>query len=106
MEVCKNKSSGRYFICIYESGNNEALFVTPNAEIKSLKLDLFSNSEEHTEEWLLSEILITPEQSRRFHEYEKNRSDEKVENLEYLFDQMSPFEKDIFIKKIQKKIAK
>jgi hypothetical protein len=67
-------------------------------------LDLFYNPEELTEEWLLNENLITSEQAKRFHQYEKNRLDDQVENVEYIFDQMSPLEQKDFIKKLQKSI--
>lgn len=106
MEVCKNKSSGQYFIYVHESGNGERLFVTPNAGLKSLKTDLFSSLEELSEEWLLRENFITAEQIQRLHEYENNRSDDQVENIEYLFDQMSTYEQELFIAKLQKKLNK
>ncbi len=106
MEVCKNRSSGQYFIYICEIGNEEALLVTPNAEIKSLRIDLFAIPEKFTEERLLKEKLITNEQRRRFHEYNKNRSDDVLENLEYRFDQMSSYDQDLFIKKLQEKVEK
>jgi hypothetical protein len=34
MELFKNKTSDKYFIYIDETGNEEALFVTPDAKIK------------------------------------------------------------------------
>ena len=50
MQVCKNKSSGEYFIYIQKTGNDEALLVTPKSEIKSLKLRLFEALEEKDED--------------------------------------------------------
>ena len=38
MDICKNNSTGNYFIYINATGAEEALFLTPNAEIKNLHL--------------------------------------------------------------------
>lgn len=80
MDICKNNTTGNYFIYINETGAKEALFVTPNAEIKNLQLELFTKPEKYPEAFLLEEDLITKEQSQRFHEYKKDRSDEVSEN--------------------------
>lgn len=106
MDVCKNRASAQYFIYIGESGNEEALLVTPNAEIKSLRINLFNIPEEIPEERLLKEKLITAKQKQRFHEYNKNRSDDELENLEYRFDQLPSHEQDLFIKKLQERVEK
>jgi hypothetical protein len=103
MDIYKNKSTGRYFIFINETGNEEALFVTPNAEIKSLKLEIFNDEqEEYSEVSLLEKNLITKDQLQRFHEFKKNRSDEISENIDDYFETLTPFEKENFIKKLQK----
>ena len=80
MDICKNNITGNYFIYINATGTEEALFVTPNAEIKNLQLELFTKPEKYPEAFLLEEDLITKEQSQRFHEYKKDRSDEVSEN--------------------------
>ena len=67
MEVRKNNASSQYFINICETGYKEALLVTPNAQIKSLKITLFSDIEEYAEVYLLENKIITEEQIRRFH---------------------------------------
>lgn len=104
MDICKNKESGQHFIYIGESGNEEALFVTPNSEIKSLKSELFYDPVNLIEEHLLKEKIVTSEQIRRFTEYRENRSDEMIENVEYQFDQLSSWEQEKFLRKLQQKI--
>ncbi|MBA3036822.1 MAG: hypothetical protein FP814_10050 [Desulfobacterium sp.] len=106
MEVCKNNASGQYFIYIRETGAEEALLVTPNAQIKSLKITLFANLEEYAEAHLLESKMVTAEQIRRFHEYKENRSADVTEDLDHYFDQLSPYEQDLFIKKLEKIVEK
>jgi len=101
MEIYKNKASGQYFIYICETGDEEALLVTPNAEIKSLSISLFANPEDHPEAHLLEEKIVTAEQIQRFHVYSKDRIDDIRENLKHYFDQLSPVEKASFIKMLQ-----
>jgi hypothetical protein len=104
MEICKNKSSDRYFIYIEKTGSAEALLVTPEAHIKSLKLDLFGKAEEQEETYLLQNKLVTDTQVQRFHEYKENRSDEVVDQVLYYFEQMGPYEKKAFLQKLQKMV--
>lgn len=106
MEVCKNSASGQYFIYICETGAEEALLVTPNAQIKSLKITLFADLEEYVEAHLLESKMITAGQIRRFHEHKKNRSADVTENLDHYFDQLSPYEQDLFIKRLEKMVEK
>ncbi|MGD9162227.1 MAG: hypothetical protein PVG39_27705 [Desulfobacteraceae bacterium] len=80
MDICKNNTTGNYFIYINGTGAEEAVFVTPNAEIKNLQLELFTKPEKYPEEFLLEKNFITKEQSQRFHEYKKDRADEVSEN--------------------------
>ncbi len=65
MEICKNISSGKYFIYIDEIGNNEALFVTPIGEIKALKIKFFSEPDYKSEDDLISHKLITELQAKK-----------------------------------------
>ncbi len=102
MEVCKNKASGQYFIYIRETGAEEALLVLPNAQIKSLKLALFVDFEDYEESYLLEKRMTTAEQIGRFHEYEKNRSEDITENLNHYFDQLTPYEQDRLIKRLER----
>lgn len=102
MEIYKNKKSGKYFIYIADSGNNEALFVTPLNEIKSLKLSLFNEPEEDAD-CLLSHALIPEAQVERFREYEKDRSEEAVENFQDSFDQLSPYQQRRVFEAIKKR---
>lgn len=92
MEICRNKTSGQYFIYIAETGDSEALLITPEARVKSLKLFFFDDVIEMDEAYLLQSKLITNEQSERFHEYEKDRLNEIIENTENDFDHMNPYE--------------
>lgn len=102
MEVCKNRTSGQYFIYVHETEPKRALLITPNAEIKSLQITLFAEIEEFTEEQLLASKMITQEQIRRFQEYKKCRAEDKVDDLDYYFDQLSPHEQLRFIQKLKK----
>ncbi len=106
MEVCKNKSTGQYFIFINETGDDEALMVTAIAEIKSLKLNLFHDIEEFDENWLLSENFISDEQVKRFHQYEKNRFEDQVAYVESLFHQMPPDKQQEFLEKLKNRATK
>jgi actin-like ATPase involved in cell morphogenesis len=101
MEICKNKRSNQHFIYIGKAGSDEALLVTPKAEVKSLKLNLFTEIEEREESSLLQNKMVTEAQVKRFHEHLKDRSDEVIENIKDYFEQCSPHEKTEFIRKIQ-----
>ncbi len=105
MQVCKNKNSGKYFIYIQDTGNDEVLLVTPDAYIKSLKANLFVDIEDKEADSLLASGQITEAQIQRFRVYEKDRSDDTVEEIEYLFDQVSPYEKKRLIEMLKKKMG-
>jgi len=94
MQVCKNKNSGKYFIYIQDTGNDEALLVTSGAEIKSLSAALFGETEDKEEDSLIANDLITDAQIQRFHQYEKDKSDNFIENFTYDFEQLSPYEQN------------
>jgi hypothetical protein len=108
MEICKNKNSGKYFIYIADSGNNEAFFVTPLNQIKSLKISLFNEleGEEEDVDYLLSHALITEAQVERFREYEKDRSEEAKENVLDSFDDLNSYEQRKLFEEIKKKLNK
>jgi len=50
MILCNNKMSGKAFIYLEERGNESALLITPQGEIKVLELTLFSNIREELNE--------------------------------------------------------
>jgi len=105
MQVCKNKKSGKYFIYIQDTGNNEVLLITPEADIKSLDATLFEDSEDLEADFLLANNQLTEEQIQRLEMFEKERSDDAVEDIEYDFNQMSPSDQKRFIELIKKKIS-
>lgn len=84
MDICKNKKSNRYFIYIGKTGNKEQLLITPDAQIKSLKNDLFYDIEEDDEDRLLGDGKITEAQVKRFREYEQDRFDEIIDVISEL----------------------
>ena len=94
MQVCKNRISGKYFIYIQDTGNHEALLVTPGAEVKSLSADLFNDLEDKEEDYLIDNGLIVGAQIQRFRQYEKDNSENTFENILYQFEQLSPYEQN------------
>jgi hypothetical protein len=108
MIVYKNLASGKSFIFLEKTGNEEGLFITPPNEknevaIKSLKFHLFTEEfVEDEDEKLLSSKAITKEQFLRFQQYEKDRSDEKIENARHAFEQLTSWQQKEFIEKLMK----
>ena len=102
MEVCKHKQTGKYFIYIQETGDNEALLITPLAEIKSLNLNQFYEVEEEEDDYWINNHLIEQNQMTRFREYKQNRSEESVENVKYLIEQMTEYEKKQLLEELMK----
>ena len=102
MKVCKNKSSGKYFIYIQKTGNDEALLVTPQSEIKSLKLHLFEAPEEMDKDYLISNGIITENQLERLKQYWKDRSEDEMESMEILFGEFLQYEQNMLIKRLKK----
>lgn len=101
MEVCKHKQTGKYFVYIHDTVGNEALLVTPLAQIKLLNLSQFSKVEEKDDDYLISNRLIEPDQAHIFREYQKSRSEENIENLKDLFDEMPAYQKKEFLELIK-----
>lgn len=106
MEIVKNLTTEKCFIYINEINGGEVLLVTPNANIKSLKLELFSDVEDQPESHLLKEEKVTVAQMLRFYRYNNMQFDEMIENLKDYFDGLPPSEKDLFIKRFQKEFSK
>lgn len=102
MEFCRHKQTGKYFVYIHDSGNNEALLVTPLAEIKALNLDQFDEVEEQDDDYLLRNHYIEAEQAERYREYQKSRSEEAVENMRSLYEEMLPYHQKEFLEWIKK----
>ncbi len=86
MEICKNKRTNQYFICLEKRGSGEVLLVTPEAQVKSLKLNLFGELKLQKETYLMRNKIVTEAQVKRFHEYLNDRNDELVENIEDSFE--------------------
>lgn len=103
MQFYKNKKSKKYFIYIEDSGNNEALLVTPESKIKSVSLDLFVDGPEGgDEERFLIRELITKEQVARFRQYRKYRIDEMREKIEKILAKLPPHERQKFFEDLEK----
>jgi ABC-type transporter MlaC component len=115
MKIWKNKKTGKAFIYIEDAGLDEALFVTPLAEIKSLKKSIFE--EEPTEE----KDAVTESQEKVYQEYkerrrqdaEKRRQDAEKERQEVLdtaclqlfgrkFSELTDQDKEELFKKLKK----
>ena len=69
MDIFKNKASSKYFIHIEDIESGEALFVTPDGDLKVLELSLFESQEPVDEDSLLSRGLITQLQVERYNKY-------------------------------------
>lgn len=75
MEIWNNKKTGKGFVYIEDTGFDEALFVTPLGEIKSLKKSLFE--EELTEE----KVVVTELQEKRYQEYKDRRTWDLIDRV-------------------------
>ncbi len=100
MDVCRNKISNRYFIFIEDTGNGEMLLITPEAQVKSLKRDLFEELEDQEQSYLLQNKLISEAQVQRLQEYQESRSDEFIEN----FKELSSYDQKRVLKAMQKMV--
>ena len=110
MRVYKNKASGKNFIFIQHTGNNEGLFITPTNEkgevaIKSLKFNLFAEAFlDDEDENLVSSGAVSNEQFLRLAQFEKDRSEEIIDNAQYAFEQLTPWQQKELIEKLTKGI--
>jgi hypothetical protein len=106
--VYKNLASGKNFIFLQETGNEESLFIKPPDEkggvaIKSLKFHLFTDEPLEGEgENLLSMGAITKEQLLRYRQYKKDRSEVLIENAKDAFEQLTPWQKKELIEELLK----
>lgn len=101
MKTYKNKVSGKYFIFINNSGQDEALFVTPSCEIKSINKGLLSEAEEGDENYFISQKLISKEQVERYAQYNEDRSGENYDAAKMMFEEMTDFEKQQLLKELR-----
>jgi hypothetical protein len=69
MDIFKNKASSKYFIHIEDIESGEALFVTPDGDLKVLELSLFESQEPVDEDSLLRRGLVTQLQVERYNNY-------------------------------------
>jgi hypothetical protein len=68
MLIFRNKVSGKCFVYVEDNEDSKALFILPQGEAKSLKLDLFERPEEGEGENFLARGLITSKQNKRYRE--------------------------------------
>ena len=68
MLICKNKTSGKYFVYLEDTGEGKALLILPQGEVKSLELDLFEHPKEGQGEDFLARGLISHEQNRTYYQ--------------------------------------
>jgi hypothetical protein len=97
MEIWRNSVSGKYFIYLGDTGQDEALFVTPVGAIKSLEKGLF-------EEMIVEdEAEITEPQKQRFQEYCEERRVYIASRIVDMIAEMEPYDLEEFILRVRKK---
>ncbi len=79
IEVNKNKRTGKFFIFLEKVSTSESNYIIPDGKIKVLSSDLFDKVEVFKKKFLLSNKLITPEQSERLEFYEKDLKSSKID---------------------------
>lgn len=62
VEICRNKSTGKFFVFLNEALNDEASFILPNGKVKNLPVQLFFDVKEAEQNILIEKKLLTPEQ--------------------------------------------
>ena len=60
--------------------------------MKSVRADLFNEIEDKDEASLIADGLIAEAQVERLRQFEKDSSENNIENISYLLDQLSPYE--------------
>ena len=70
MILCRNKSSGKYFIYIEDTSTGKLRLITPHAEIKSLNPTLFDQPTRANIDDLLPLGLINEHQIKRYQDLE------------------------------------
>jgi hypothetical protein len=97
MDIWRNKVSGKYFIYLGDTGQDEGLFVTPVGEIKSLEKGLF---EEDINE---VEAKITEPQEQRFQEYSEKRRVYIASRIVDMIAEMEPYDLEEFVLRVKEK---
>jgi len=69
MDIYKNKSSGKLFVHVRDVDHDSAFFITPQGDLKSLKLNLFEYQESLDEAHCLQKELITQLQVENYRKY-------------------------------------
>jgi hypothetical protein len=103
MEVCKNKDSGKYFLYLQDCGPGGILLVTPEAQVKPLRVNLFDEVEDFSEEYLIENALVSPDQVRKFNEYQQDRSNDLIEGFIIDFENMTQYQQRVVFRKLQEK---
>jgi hypothetical protein len=81
VEICRNKSTGKFFVFLNEALNDEASFILPNGKVKNFPVQLFFDVEEAEQNILIEKKLLTPEQVKSLNsikEQEKSLRRRKV----------------------------
>jgi hypothetical protein len=97
MEIWMNRASGKYFIYLGDTGQDEGLFVTPTGEIKSLEKGLF---EEAIAE---DDANITEPQKQRFQEYCDKRRVYIASRIVDMIAEMEPYDLEEFVRRVKEK---
>lgn len=79
-EVCKNISTGKYFIVLSEINDNESLMIIPTGEILPLRFELFDESEITDIFELYKNNLLTDKQLEKLFTYIATQSEEYIDN--------------------------
>lgn len=98
MEIWKNKKSGKGFIYIEDTVREEALFVTPEGEIKSLEKNLFEREVTEDEE------TITEQQKQKHQQYMADRRADAAKMMERARESMSHDEIVELLKRKQREL--
>lgn len=106
MKIYKNKTSGKYFIYIENTGNDEALLITSEGKIKSLKLRLFDEPQEEDEDYFLSQGLIMEVQIKRYRQYMMDVRDDVLDEMLEFYKQLASYDKKRYWDMIKKTFNK
>ena len=62
VEICSNKSTGKFFVFLNEALNDKASFILPDGTVRNLFVRFFSDVEEAEKNILIEKKLLTPKQ--------------------------------------------
>ena len=89
MELYKNINSEKLFIHLETTNDNEALFITPENEIKQLRLEFFEYWMDEDISSLLSQNLVTESQLLKYDKHKAGQSDRRIEDVVSLYNNLS-----------------